>query len=190
VSGSGGNSNAWHLTTDTLDNADPDVLKRDTRIYLTIVARLLNNEVVPLDYRRNVSKGREVIKTYDQTAGDQFNLAPVLAEFDTLAEHLDEFYTKLQDGEIPPDEANEALRKLSRRLVPIDFVKGGRFEQDLMTQRPPYPTLEPATDLPELDGNEHRFHRVALRRARNEVSYELKKARRIVAGANDSAPNR
>jgi hypothetical protein len=183
VSGSGGNSEAWHLTTDTLDKADPDVLERDTRIYLTIVARLLGRDVVPLDYRRNVRKGREAVEGYDEAAGDHFDLEPVLAAFDGLGEELEGFYAALESGDIEPAVANETLREISRCIVPIDFVEGGRFEQDLMTQRPSYPTLEPATDLPDLDGDEYRFRRVALRRARNAVSYELKRARRLAAGA-------
>lgn len=177
VSGSGGNAEAWHLTTDTLDKADPDGIERDTRVYLNIVARLLESDVIPLDHRRSFGKGREIVENYNQKAGLHFDLSPVIREFDELEDLLESFYADMVGHKLSPQESNEIIKQLSRRLVPIDYVEGGRFEQDLMTQRKPFPSLEPATTLSDKTGDDLRFHRVELRRARNRVVHELKEAK-------------
>jgi hypothetical protein len=183
VSGSGGNADAWHLTTDTLDKADPDVLTRDTRVYLVIVARLLGNEIVPLDHRESLRHGRETVEAYDERAGASFDLGPVLREFEAMNEVVDEFYTAAESGDIDSETANEVIKRISRSLVPIDHVKGNRFEQDLATQRDPFPTLRPATSLPQTSGDEFEFQKVELRRERNRAVYELKRANRALRDA-------
>lgn len=188
VGGCGGNSNAWHLTTDTLDKADPDVLVRDVRVYAVALARLLADEVLPLDFRHTVERHREYLADYDGAAGDSFDLGPVRDELDWLDGELREFYGAVESGETAPAAANEAIKALQRRLVKASFASEGRFEQDPATPRPPYPALEPATGLPDLAGEERRFAETHLRRARNEVVWELRRARAAVptGGSGDS----
>lgn len=183
VSGSGGNADAWHLTTDTLDKADPHVLERDTRVYLIIIARLLGREIVPLDHRQSLEHGRKTLEEYDERAGSLFDLGPALQEFEETNEIIDQFYDAVTAGKIDPAEANRVIRRVSRSLVPLDYVKGGRFEQDLAVQREPFPTLRPVTSLPELSDNELEFQKLALRRELNRATYELKRARRAAQDA-------
>jgi len=173
--GSGGNSNAYHLSTDTLDKADPAVLVRDIRIYATIVARLTTSEVVPLEFRNTVERHREIVEDYDRAAGDHFDLTPVDEHLESVQERLERFYAQIEEGTIAPDTANEVLKSLSRRLVRINFASKGQFQQDPTTTIPPYPTLEPCTRLSELTGDDYRFRRTHLVRARNEVVYELRR---------------
>jgi hypothetical protein len=176
VGGCGGHSDAWHLSTDTLDKADPEVLVRDVRVYATVLARLLRPEVVPLDFRDAVERHREVLDDYQATAGDEFDLSPVREELEAVGDALDGFYDAVDAGEIPPREANEALKAVERRLVRVSYVSEGRFEQDPALGRPPYPRLAPATELPELSGDDYRFTEVHLERARNDVRAELRAA--------------
>lgn len=44
VGGSAGHADAWHLTTDTIEKANPDVLERDTEVYTLATARLSRAE--------------------------------------------------------------------------------------------------------------------------------------------------
>ena len=180
VRGCGGNSNAWHLSTDTIEKADPDVLVRDIRIYATVVARLLNDEVLPLDHRHTVDRHREVVAEYDETAGEHFDLGPVREELEKLAETVDTLYADAET--LDPEAVNEAIMELSRRLVRVNFVTEGRYEQDPAVHRPPYPALEPVTDLPEREQgtDEYRFATWHLKRARNTVVHDLRAARRTV----------
>lgn len=181
VSGSGGNSEAWHLTTNTLDKADPDVLLRDIRVYLAVLARLLADETLPLNYRRTVARHREHVADYDEAAGDHLDLDEVDDSLAALEDEVETFYGELEDGELDPDVANEAMKQLSRRLVSVNFASEGRYEQDLAVQRPPYPSLSPVKRLDDLEGNNYRFQHRALIRARNDVVHQLRQARRELA---------
>lgn len=178
VSGSGGNSEAWHLTTNTLDKADPDVLERDIRIYLIILSRLLTDPVLPLDYRQTVERHQEYVHKYDEIAGDQFDLSPVGDELEQLSEAVDELYEAIDRGDIAPQTADEAIVDLSRHLVPVNFTTEGRYEQDLAVGRPPYPSLKPVERLETLSGDEYRFQLRELVRSQNRVVHELREARR------------
>jgi hypothetical protein len=178
VGGSGGNSEAWHHTTDTLDKADPDVLQRDIRVHVVLLARLLHDEVLPLDYGRTVRRHRDIVANYKAEAGEHFDFAPLLDELAELETAVDAFYERVEAGTIPPGAANDAMKRLSRHLVPINFAERGRYRQDPATHRPPYPGLAPATDLPGLDGNEYRFTLNHLRRSRNEAVHAIREARR------------
>jgi len=177
IGGSGGNTDAWHRSTDTVGKADPDVLRRDIRVYLVALARLLSDPVLPIDHRRTVARHRETVAGYDEAAGERFDLSPVLEELDALAEALEAFHDAVAAGELSPRAANEAAVAVSRRLVAVDFASEGRFEQDPGMYRPAYPLLEPAARLPDLDGDEYRFARTHLRRGRNRVVDELRRAR-------------
>lgn len=176
IGGSGGNSNAWHLSTDTLDKADPDVLVRDVRVYATVLARLLREDVVPLDFQHTVDRHRKVVEEYQDAVGDHFDLSPVEGDLEALDDALEAFYADVDAGDIPAVEANEALKTVERHLVRVNYVSEGKFEQDPALNRPPYPRLAPATRLPELDGDEYRFQKVHLERARNGVRHELQSA--------------
>ncbi|MEF8801332.1 MAG: M28 family peptidase [Halolamina sp.] len=179
VGGCGGHSNAWHLSTDTLDKADPDVLVRDIRVYATIVSRLLDREVLPLDFRHTAQKHAETLEAYNEAAGDEFDLLPVLDALAELEANLEPFYEELEtdttrpaefsaDG-IDADGANEAIRQLERALVRVDYTTEGQFEQDPATDRPSYPGLAAARELNEMDAEERKKQRVALRRQRNRA---------------------
>jgi hypothetical protein len=180
VGGSGGNSEAWHHTTDTLDKADPDVLLRDIRVHVVLLSRLLRDEVLPLNYARTVRHHREIVSEYADHASDHFDLTPVLDELDTLESAMNDFYDAIEGGDVDPTTANETMKKISRHLIPVNFAERGRYRQDPATLRSPYPGLAPATELPDLEGKEYRFTRNHLRRSRNEAIHALREARRLL----------
>lgn len=180
VGGCGGHADAWHLSTDTLEKADPEVLVRDVRVYVVALARLLRDAVPPLDFRHTVERHAEVLADYDAAAGAQFDLSPVRDELDALAEAVDEFYRRVDAGEIPPAQATECLKTLSRALVRVNFTTAGKFEQDPAVDRPPYPGLAPAGELANLAGDDRKFQLVALRRERNRAVALLREARRAL----------
>lgn len=177
VGGCGGNSDAWHLSTDTLDKADQDVLVRDIRVYVVALARLLTDDVLPLDHRHTVERHKEYIQEYHNQANDHFDLSPVLEELDILDREVSRLYEEIYTGSIPTKEANKTIKKLSRTLVRLDFTTEGQFDQDPASTRPPYPGLEPATTLPDLEGDEYHFQQTQLKRARNAAIHRLRQAR-------------
>lgn len=181
VGGCGGHSDAWHLTTDTLDKADPDVLVRDIRVYATAVARLLRSETVPLDHRHTLARHAEVLAEYDDAS--EFDLGPVREELRATTDAVAEFYDAVESGAVDPATTDETIKSLSRALVRVNFTTEGAFDHDPAYDRPPYPGLEPVTALAELSSEERGFQRVELRRERNRAVSLLRAARRAAERA-------
>ncbi|RJT07874.1 M28 family peptidase [Halococcus sp. IIIV-5B] len=177
VGGCGGNSDAWHLSTDTLDTAGEDELLRDIRVYAVAVARVLDATVLPLDHVRNTESIRSAVAEYDDVAGDAFDFSPTLDELDTLHDALSAFYAAIENGDVAPDEANDVIKGLSRRLTRLNLVSEGQFVQDPATSREPVPRFSPAREFPRLDADERRFLQVQLKRAQNDAVAELHRAR-------------
>ncbi len=186
VGGCGGNSDAWHLSTDTLEVAGRDELVRDLRVYAVAVCRLLTADVLPLDHARNAARIRERVAEYDAVAGEQFDFSPTLAVLDRLQDDLRAFYDAADRGEIPPRRANETIKRLSRVLTRLNLVERGQFEQDPALSRAPVPRYSPAEQFARLDDeDDRRFLQLQLEREQNDVTYELKQARRSLPTVGD-----
>ncbi len=183
VGGCGGNSDAWHVSTDTLDKAGKDELLRDIRLYVVSVARVLNADVLPFDHARNSAKLREAVERYDDAAGDRFDFSPTLDRLDTLEDEIASFQRAARDGEIDAATANDAITSLSRVLTRLYLVERGQFEQDPATSREPFPRFSVARKFEIVDGDEAKFVETQLKREQNTVVGELKRARSIVADA-------
>ncbi|WP_053947855.1 M28 family peptidase [Halolamina sediminis] len=168
VGGSGGHADAWHLSTDTIEKADPDVLERDTEVYTLATARLSRAER-PANPVRVIDQLASTAAEYDAASG--FDLGPVIDELDALREATTAF---LDDADGYPDAADRLVKGLTR----LQFVTEGRFEQDPAESRAPLPQLAPVEQLPDLDSDEERFLELQLRRARNDVVAALRRLRR------------
>jgi len=171
----------WHTPEDTLDKLDPALMVRDTHVYVLVAQRLLEDAVLPLDYRAAASEAREVLTRYQEAAKGQFDLAPALAEVEALALCLKTLYRRVSTGRVTPRAAariNACLMALGRELIPINYCRSGPFEHDTTLAVPPYPGLAPMHRLGELDpeSDEARQLRVALVRQRNKVCYHLRRA--------------
>ena len=177
VGGCGGNSDAWHVSTDTLDKAGKDELLRDIRIYAVSILRVLNADILPFDHARNAKRIIEVIEGYDEAAGDKFDFTPTLEELRTLHEEIESFQEQANSGDISAPTANETITNLSRVLTRLYLVEDGQFKQDPATNRVPVPRFAPAHRFSNLEGDDVRFLQVQLKRAQNETVYELRQAR-------------
>jgi hypothetical protein len=187
VGGSGGNSEAWHLSTDTIEKADPDVLVRDVRVFATTIARLTTGDVLPLDHRYTLQRHQEIVDEYADAVGDDFDLGPVQAEINALNDEVNAFYNAVDAGDVPAEAANETIVELSRRLTRLNFVSKGPFEQDPAVYRPPYTVLAAVTDLTSLTSDEYRFRKVHLKRARNYVVSQIRAVREALSVGSSAA---
>ncbi|GAB7095172.1 M28 family peptidase [Halolamina litorea] len=178
VGGCGGNSDAWHVSTDTLDKAGKDELLRDIRIYAVSILRVLNAELLPFDHTRYADRLIDVVEEYDEVAGDAFDFGPTIDELAELREAIESFRERAEAGDIPPSVANNAITELSRTLTRLYLVEDGQFEQDPATSRDPVPRYDPAHEFARLDGDERRFLEVQMKRAQNDTVHELRQARR------------
>lgn len=163
----------WHTPDDTLDKMDPELLVRDTRVYVHAIWRLLTDRVLPLDYEAaSAALLRELTVLADQV-GDVLDLSPLLQRtrrLGTLARAL----TKATDA----TAADRAFRAVSRALVPMDYTRGDRFDHDPALGQGPYPVLDPLRRLAKSPaGSDIRhFRLVAARRACNRLGFALAEA--------------
>jgi Iap family predicted aminopeptidase len=167
VGGSGGHADAWHVTTDTIEKADADVLERDTAVYTLATARLSRADI-PADPLAVIDRARSVVAGYDDAS--TFDLGPVCSALNALREATAEFIADA-GGHTPK------LDSIVKTLTRLNFTTEGQFEQDPAEGRPPFPRLQAVETLPELDGNDERFLELQLRRARNEVVGEIRELR-------------
>jgi Iap family predicted aminopeptidase len=175
----------WHTAEDTIDKIDPEVLERDTRVYLLATLRAAAAPVLPFRYREAAREIRETLERYQETAAGRLDLGPAVARATRVEERAAEV-DRLLDAlgpEPAPERAaaiNRALQEMDRELVLINFTAQGPFDQDLAIPVPPVPLLEPVRHLAGLDptSDEARFLATELLRNRNKVAYHLRLAER------------
>ena len=180
VGGCGGNSDAWHVSTDTLDKAGEEELLRDIRVYVTSLARVLNADVLPFDHARTARKLRDAVESYDEVAGDRFDFSPTVEALDDLEADLESFQAAARDGDVDAADANETITALSRILTRLYLVERGPFEQDPATSREPFPRYSVARKYGIESGEAARFVGVQLTREQNDVVQELNRARALL----------
>ncbi len=189
VGGCGGNI-AWHAEDDTLEIADRDNLLRDIRLYATAVWRTANAPVPPFDFRLTLDQFVQTLNGYQQQAGDRFDFAPATQEIAALRADLDRFYGSVEHvmhGE-PTDayvhQAGLIQRRLGRLLIPVNYARSGRFQQDPAEYVPALPDLALVTRLAKAvpGSHEDRAATVSLQRGLNRLVWVLRRSREVVVG--------
>jgi len=168
VGGCGGNI-AWHTEDDTMEIADKGVLARDIGLYLEAALSFANAEVLPFDFRGTLKELSAVVDGYAETAHKWLDLTPVSRSLGELSRKVAAFHSAVDAKTIPPAAANEAMRALSRALVPLNYARGGPYEQDPAVTLPPVPLLSIAADLDQYDEDTIGFALATLLRGRNAV---------------------
>ncbi|GAA0250790.1 M28 family peptidase [Haladaptatus pallidirubidus] len=183
VGGCGGNSDAWHVSTDTLDKAGKEELVRDIRVYAVSLLRVLNADVLPFDHVRNADRLIEIVEEYDKEAGEAFDFGPTLAELYPLRDDIESFQEAAHDGDVTPAVANDTITGLARILTRLNLVRRTQFEQDPAVKREPFPRYSPARKFAFLEGDDRKFLQVQLKREQNGVIHELRQARDLLPEA-------
>ncbi len=178
---SGGLGWWWHTAEDTPDKLDPSHLVRDAQIYVLAAQRVLEDPVLPLDYRAAVAEARAILTAYSEEAQGRFDLGPVFGLLEELATAVEKLERRIRGKTLPsgaPELANFCLMALGRELIPISYCRSGPFEHDTTEPVPPFPGLEPMRRLGALppNGDAARQLTVGLVRQRNKVCYHLSNA--------------
>jgi hypothetical protein len=182
VSGCGGNI-AWHTENDTLEIADKNVLMTDMRIYLLSVLRHANAAYLPVDWRVSLSEFAATIDSYQTAAGTAFDLSPSRRATEAIREKLERLYALIAAKTVTEASANDALMRLARVLVPINFTQQARFRHDPAYACPPLPTLASARDLAGTEPVRAGFVKTQLLRGQNRYLAALREASRIIDAA-------
>jgi hypothetical protein len=191
VGGCGGNI-AWHTPDDGMPVADLEILRRDLAVYVTTIIRVLNAPLHPFDYAAAVQEIGEVVSQYQQVAGEEFDLRPVLEDLEALRGALTawraEAESRLQERSDATERRrlNGALRRMARLLVPLNYARGERFDHDPALKFGAVPRLEAAKTLATIDPSLKPFLRAGLVRERNKVRAVLREAQRELKVSMDS----
>ncbi len=173
VGGCGGDI-AWHTEDDLLEIADRDVLRQDLEIYSTALGRALNAPILPFDFRPVAVELREGLQAGTDAGDDSVPLDSAAAELDSLEEEIEAFqrYASTNQALGQQDEVNRLLMELARRLVPVNYARGERFDHDPAESLSVIPKLDKMSRLARLpkDSDEWRFQAAELRRQCNKVA--------------------
>jgi Peptidase family M28 len=182
VGGCGGNI-AWHTEDDTLEIADRSVLSKDIALYLEAILTFANAEVLPFDFRATLKELSAAVDVYVQAAGEWLDLSPVSRSLAELTGKVEALHASVAAKKIAPRAANEAMRELSRALVPLNYARGGPYEQDPAVTLPPVPLLSIAADLGVYDKDSIGFALATLLRGRNAALDAIDRADAAVSRA-------
>ena len=178
----------WHTPDDTLDKMDPDLLVRDTQIYVHTIGRLLTDRVLPLDYTAAATALQAELIAVQKALNGAFDLSGLIDRVGTLRE------TAILLGGLQVTDGadaariNEALMGASRALVPMDYTTGDRFEHDPALPQEKYPVLDVLRGLAAAPtgSDEARFLTGGARRACNRLRYALDQANEALAACLDT----
>jgi hypothetical protein len=188
----------WHTEADTIDKIDPEILKKDTRVYVAALWRLCTAPVLPFNFETTAEEIISLLNGLQEKAGQAFDLGPALKKAEVLKQKAralnseTQRVTKLvleQEMGDAVDQLNSAaaglntcLMKLSRILVPVSYSAVDRFESDLAVPIPPFPRLQPVAELASMDdqSNAFKFLERKMLRERNRVCHALIEAAELI----------
>jgi hypothetical protein len=181
----------WHTPDDTIDKIDPEVLERDTKIYLLATLRIATAGLLPFRYEPAARQIREAIEAYGAAAASRIDLtlpSRRAAELQERTAELDALLVRASARTLTDETVtaiNRHLMRMDRELVMLNFTGEAPFDQDLAIPIPTVPLLAPVHQLIELEAtsDEARFLATQLVRNRNKVAYQL----RVALNACDEA---
>lgn len=176
--GTGGLGWWWHTPEDTVDKLDPAALTRDAQVYAAAIHILCTSAVLPLDYSATAAELAAALRTLHTKLGDRFDLGDCIAEADHLQADAERFTKDARTA-----EANRALMRLGRILIPVLYTRAGRFDHDPATSIPELPPLAEAARLADVDpeSDAAKALRIAALRGRNRLLAALREARQLLA---------
>ncbi|MEK4057887.1 M28 family metallopeptidase [Paenibacillus sp. FSL F4-0087] len=178
----------WHTTEDTLDKIDGDYLARDCKVYAAAVHNAASSPIIPLDQRQAIRTLSERVGYYTELIGDKLNLSRLTSRIQQLQNATDHFYDRIGSTSLPDasvTEANRTILSLSRWLVPINYVRGSRYDHDAAGSHSLVPALSDIELLATAEVGSEAFFRLqtSLIRQVNRIGYEIKQAVRLVVEA-------
>ncbi|WNS75781.1 M28 family peptidase [Bacillus sp. DTU_2020_1000418_1_SI_GHA_SEK_038] len=178
---SGGYGWWWHTTEDTIDKIDPKNLTRDCKIYTDIVYKACTEPIVPIDQREAVKELKGTLETYAQLGNKALSFELSLERITGLEEKVTRLYKIGQTENLSSEKitvCNIGIMKLSRVLVPLNYVNGSNFEHDLTINPSCIPVLAKMNEITDLPINSSQYYllKTELTRQLNKVNYALKQA--------------
>lgn len=182
----------WHTTEDTVDKLNPDLLVRDTGIYVVVAHRLLSDTLLPLNLRASVAELLGHLRDWREKAGGRFDLSLVVSRAEAVADLAGSFQSLAESAaeSMEPESqrnVNETIRRAASELVRLNYAKSDRFNQDPALGQPPVPLLAPVDELLSTAEGSDAAHEwlTLLVRNRNRVLHGLSEAKKLLESGLD-----
>ncbi|MCH4826298.1 M28 family peptidase [Planococcus halocryophilus] len=184
---SGGFGWWWHTTEDTLDKLDPINLRRDCQIYVSVIHDACTRKVLPLNHAAGAREIGEALENYQIIAGDRLDLTLAIeraALLEGLGVRLNATIRNKNWSDSSAKIFNDSMLAISHELIPLNYVSGDKFDQDLAMNQPILPLLKDVSllALTEKGSGQELEWQTFLKRRLNKVEYSLLKACRIAQG--------
>jgi len=168
----------WHTPDDLAEHISEKNLVRDTRIYVHAAWRLLTDRVLPFDYAAYARDLLAELAKLQAALGERLSLDGLVRAAMTLQDNATQLVTFGADA----GRINQALIRMSRALVPIDYTSGDRFAHDPALPLAAWPALQPLRELAAAaqGSDAARCLAVGAARARNRVAHALREANEAV----------
>jgi hypothetical protein len=173
----------WHTPDDTIDKIDPELLVRDTRVYLQTLWRLLTDTVLPIDHREQVAELKALVDELSSDVAGRFDLSGLRTSVEQLFERTGRLHEAAmrigKDGTPAQVQAvNRTLVALSRLLTPLEYTNGDRFIHDPALGQNAFPSLDGIRRLraTAARSDDEKFAAVAARQGRNRIHHTIEKA--------------
>lgn len=182
----GGSGGAWwwHSIDDTADKCDPEVLAQDTRLYWSIIFRLLTSPVLPYDFTATVQDYEDALREYDEESGSILDFSTLKANLGELKSAAERFSRKSKEMNFGPeaDRATRLCLRLARALNPTLYTRVEPTEQQAALGTRFLSDLEPALSIAGLDPEswQFKFSRAGLVRKINKINLTVLTALRLI----------
>ncbi len=169
---------------------DPDLLARDTKVYVHAIWRLLTDPVLPLNYAAAAAALDAQLSGLRQQLDGRFDLSGLTTRVARLRQQATAVNATAQavTDASAITRFNQALVAVSRAMVPMDYTTGDRFGHDPALPQPPYPVLDVVRQLAAAapDSDQARFLAGAATRACNRLGFALDQANQALEACRNS----
>lgn len=133
----------WHTTEDTIDKIDPENLKRDCQIYLSIILNICTSPILPLNQLRAIEDLDDTVNYYASLYPGHLGLQTASDRVKETKRLIFDFQKFVDSGNHKGQEKiiNKMLVRISKTLVRLNYVNEDKFKHDPALGQPPVPLL-------------------------------------------------
>lgn len=175
----------WHSADETADKFDPEILRADTRFFLTLALRLTAAPHACYDFSALAVDYLVVLGEYRTAAKGRLDFGSVMENSLRLQTLSRAFAERPCRGTAAEREKLRINLQLARILNPVFFTATDRFTHHPAVETPPIPTLSRCRDLGAMSAGawEGKFLAATLARALTRVNAALLEAIRLLEAA-------
>lgn len=176
----------WHTEHDTIDKIDPEFLRRDTKIYLSVLWRLMTRPVLPFAFQDAAEDIASETKRLQDLLGNRFDFSPLAERTRQVKVAAARFEDSLTGISTPEQaeavRANESIQRIAQCFVRAQFTGGNVYSYDLGTPMTHIPALADGYQLAQAEADSDDFYmlRLSLRRGMNRVMHNLAEIMEII----------